>query len=756
MPANYTITTRTTGETITAAKYNADHQNHINNMVPSVIDDHSTNLAQFQTTTSPGAVGSESLPTTLGGELERLRYVLANIKTVLAGTSTSWYASLATTNLFNVANVKAYGAVGDGVTDDSTAFQNAFNAAVSGGAVYVPTGTFYIPSFASVSTGSCVLFGDGPEKSILLAKKATNAESGGHKVTYPVLKVSGITGVYIKDIKFDGNLSAPDTATPSGSTTQTYLGSMLDIRSCTRVMLENVTTTKYMAQPGYNGGGTYISPIETAFNEGPVYIYNSSQIYVKNCKILTPCFHEGWTFINVQKVLVEGFYSDAGYDSHATYGTSSPLRIFGPTTAQVAIVDSYFYNSNGMALNVGGDSDFLVENCQILGATAAINNPARAGRAGGINMNKVIHKDFSWSTTHPNMKRIRILNNVFRENSGELIMVGGSAVVPTSASTACYEDVIIAGNQVFNAWQGIKCLLVYGLRIENNDLRKVLQYQATGSYGYGIVAQWSTDVVIQGNMVDGTETASYDSATRSHRYSIYAQGCQRLVVRNNKLLDAADSNIYLNSSSADADGTYSRVELTNNKIDNITVIPTLPVQVGYDATHRFSTAYINGNVVNNGPLTGANSSIFVITPWDECAAFSARVSAGITIAASDSVTTLIPAADVVDPYGFYNTGTGVYTAPVRGMYMFSFNGEVTLANTRRAQFFLFVDGSSVEPVFGYYRNDSGGAETANINCFAMIGLTAGQAVTCRARQNDGGTAAVAVGSVFAGRYVGRY
>lgn len=76
MAALYSHTTRSTGTTLTAAIYNADHQNHIDNGIPAQLDDYSSNAAQMQAMTSPGTVGSESLATTLAGELERLRYIV--------------------------------------------------------------------------------------------------------------------------------------------------------------------------------------------------------------------------------------------------------------------------------------------------------------------------------------------------------------------------------------------------------------------------------------------------------------------------------------------------------------------------------------------------------------------------------------------------------------------------------------------------------------------------------------------------------
>lgn len=94
MPALYSHTTRTTGTVLTAAIYNADHQNHIDNGIPTQLDDYSTNLTQMQAISDPGEVGSESLATSLAGEIERLRFSLKEMKSLLNGGSFSqWYGT---------------------------------------------------------------------------------------------------------------------------------------------------------------------------------------------------------------------------------------------------------------------------------------------------------------------------------------------------------------------------------------------------------------------------------------------------------------------------------------------------------------------------------------------------------------------------------------------------------------------------------------------------------------------------------------
>jgi len=89
MPGLYSlVATRVTGETITALKYNADHQNHIDNAIPTQHDDYSASVSQMQSQTDGGESGSESQATSMAGELERLRFALAEAK-----GATYWYQS---------------------------------------------------------------------------------------------------------------------------------------------------------------------------------------------------------------------------------------------------------------------------------------------------------------------------------------------------------------------------------------------------------------------------------------------------------------------------------------------------------------------------------------------------------------------------------------------------------------------------------------------------------------------------------------
>lgn len=88
MPALFSRLKNFVAETLTASDVNAEFDNILDNFEPAQMDDLSANVSAMQATTSPGAVGSESLATTLGGELERLRYMIGAVT-----GETQWYTS---------------------------------------------------------------------------------------------------------------------------------------------------------------------------------------------------------------------------------------------------------------------------------------------------------------------------------------------------------------------------------------------------------------------------------------------------------------------------------------------------------------------------------------------------------------------------------------------------------------------------------------------------------------------------------------
>jgi hypothetical protein len=88
MPGTYSLISRSAGSLLTAAIYNEDHAVHLTFNTPGGCDDYSTNVAQMQSAVDPGEVGTESLPTDLAGEIQRLRQLIKEIT-----GKTYWYES---------------------------------------------------------------------------------------------------------------------------------------------------------------------------------------------------------------------------------------------------------------------------------------------------------------------------------------------------------------------------------------------------------------------------------------------------------------------------------------------------------------------------------------------------------------------------------------------------------------------------------------------------------------------------------------
>lgn len=100
-------------------------------------------------------------------------------------------------------DVKNFGAKGDGLTDDTVAFQNALIALTNGGTLIIPTGTYLIQDILYIPSNTKIL---GNGKAILKRNSDTNA--------LMVTKSDGTTGGYdacknitIENIIFDGSQS---------------------------------------------------------------------------------------------------------------------------------------------------------------------------------------------------------------------------------------------------------------------------------------------------------------------------------------------------------------------------------------------------------------------------------------------------------------------------------------------------------------------------------------------------------------------
>jgi hypothetical protein len=82
------VKTWVSNEVLTASDLNGEFNNILNNMDPDGIEDYSNDVSQMQSTADPGGLGTESLASTLAGEIQRLRFAIKRI-----AAATQWYVA---------------------------------------------------------------------------------------------------------------------------------------------------------------------------------------------------------------------------------------------------------------------------------------------------------------------------------------------------------------------------------------------------------------------------------------------------------------------------------------------------------------------------------------------------------------------------------------------------------------------------------------------------------------------------------------
>lgn len=141
------------------------------------------------------------------------------------------------------ADVTAFGAVGDGVTDDTAAFNAAIASLGHGGVVFVPAGLYLIdPSQGIVLTQGLTLCGEGDDASVLVAKPV--AGSVIRRDINPAGPNAYLSDVLIQSIGIV--LNHPATAASSN-----YVQIGFDFRSVTRSTIQECYVGNY-ARGGLN------------------------------------------------------------------------------------------------------------------------------------------------------------------------------------------------------------------------------------------------------------------------------------------------------------------------------------------------------------------------------------------------------------------------------------------------------------------------------------------------------------------------
>lgn len=219
--------------------------------------------------------------------------------------------------LSETVSVKDFGAVGDGVTDDTAAIQAAINAA-AGGELFFPEGVYLTSDALSVPANTS-LYGTGTGSVI----KSLTLVNGGPGYSHRQLDIRTVAGVRVSGIKFDAGLMTGFTAgmrsilcydatdfiiqecvfvTPGAATASlncsrySILNNDVFIQSSTGVALHDGIIDQWAGSNNFqirgnrirgNGIGIYgilITGQDTAGAATPVYNYVVSENHVFGCR----------------------------------------------------------------------------------------------------------------------------------------------------------------------------------------------------------------------------------------------------------------------------------------------------------------------------------------------------------------------------------------------------------------------------------------------------------------------------------------
>jgi hypothetical protein len=99
----------------------------------------------------------------------------------------------------NISSIKDYGAVGDGVTDDTEAFNAAF--AIPNNSIHIPAGTYIVDGINSITVDNIKIYGDQKLLSIVKLKDSSTQTGGG------IFTVVSTDGFNVENITINGNVA---------------------------------------------------------------------------------------------------------------------------------------------------------------------------------------------------------------------------------------------------------------------------------------------------------------------------------------------------------------------------------------------------------------------------------------------------------------------------------------------------------------------------------------------------------------------
>ncbi|MBE6771081.1 MAG: hypothetical protein E7547_02915 [Ruminococcaceae bacterium] len=393
-------------------------------------------------------------------------------------------------------NVKDYGAVGDGVTDDTAAIKAAVKAVPENGTLYFPVGVYRVDNIMLKSNMN--VKGDGKGSVIKLNDNAplTNVEEFDDywNNCFTIYQISNVT---IEDISLDGN---KENNSATGAATDYRLNGVI-IQESTDIILNRI----YAYNNGYHGCimSDDVYRVEISDSE----FYNNG---------FRP-FHGHGTIVDCKFVNNRCVNNGLGVNGDTTTGFDG---IFFFDDCQRLLIDGNYVETNTNAgVDLGGS---------VLGSGS--DTGEYKGSSNIIVSNNIIKKTDTSTKTPAGIQLIpALLDKVTIE--GNTIMDCRFGIRGQESSYSPLGSYINICNNVFRTTYGIHCpvALKYA-NISNNQF-------VTCPEG-GIILAGATDTQIIGNMFEtiGAWTSTMD------KDGIVLNNCKRTVISSNRFYNKSSGH----------------------------------------------------------------------------------------------------------------------------------------------------------------------------------------------------------------------
>lgn len=465
-------------------------------------------------------------------------------------------------------NVLDYGAVGNGVADDTAAIQAAVNA---GSAVYIPAGTYIVDIVNLVA--DTFIFGDGAA-TILKQKSTFVGGSTGSLYANSGLAGATIDNITIRDLRIEGtNIVAPVFS---------EFKHLISLNGTRNVLIENVQFI------GFQGDGLYIGSGVVAGDERHNY-----NILVSNC------FFDGINQQNRQGISVtdgvDGIITDCTFQN--TTSSTMPGAIdFEPNNYAFETVKNWVVE-NCVFRNIGG-------NYGTIGLLSPPLTPLPVGFI--IRNNRFIDSSGTGSEIAISARRALTLSDV----SMQILIdgnIGYGGYTPIKLF-AC-KGVLITASNSFEDY-AVSSLIGNAAADEQAfDVTHQASYLRVGTTDTrGIRIGISTNVTVGGNLVEcATDTAS------SYPIQLLGSVMTGITVEGLRLKKRASQVVGIND--AGATQTASTNKFVNNFLDGLTsqlqsqtaALTTLSLLASWTGTAE--VALMENTVTINVDISGGTQTV---------------------------------------------------------------------------------------------------------------------------------------------------